>query len=373
MKYLLILALTLLPYSYAHAQGSSCVHSGSANDLLRLSVHTKSIIGASSNRNFEHALHHHDPAEELDVQSLEFSLFSNLSTYSQFYSTYTLSEDRGKFFGELEEAYLNLHRLPYGFEAKAGRFIHDLGLQGNLHIHDWDFTNSDLTSALFLGEEGVLTDGAELSWYYIYDNYGVVGLTLAHGQVIEAGEDAEFSNNVTSIRSTVHHYVSDFNQHFIGFTAAQGRNGFGRKSRVVGLDYTYSWSDSGSDVWNSSVDTSFQIMQRNIQWQDGATRGNNDQLAILASSIYNFAENWKLSGRAEWAEGVKSSGSYEEDERLRLSAALTKSFQIIEDNDAKLRLQYNYDEQNSSHDNDHSHSLWLQFSFSFGKGWTIAN
>ncbi|MGJ8657392.1 MAG: hypothetical protein ACSHX6_13165 [Akkermansiaceae bacterium] len=371
MKLLPVAVGFLLPFSQAYAQGSSCIHNGSGNDLLRLNLHTTSIIGASSDRNFNHALHHHDPAEELDLQALEFSLFSNLSTHTQLYSTYTLSEDRGKFFGELEEAYIKLHRLPYGFEAKSGRFIHDLGLQGNLHVHDWDFSNSDLSTALFLGEEGVLTDGGELSWYYIYENYGVVGLTFAHGDVIEPGEGAEFIDTVTSARATVHHYVNDFNQHFIGLTAAQGTNGFGRKSRVIGMDYTYSWSDAGSEFWNANVDTSFQIMQRNIEWQDGATRGDDEQLAIIASSIYHFAQSWKLSCRAEWVEGVRSSSSYEEDERLRLSTALTKSFRILEDEDAKIRLQYNYDEQDNSQDNDHSHSLWLQFNFSFGKGWDI--
>ncbi len=373
IKILSLTLFTLLPLSHLHAQGASCVHDGSSNDLLRFNIHTTGIIGASSNRNFEHALHHHDPAEELDLQALELNLFSNLTTYTQLYSTYTLSEDRGKFFGELEEAYLKLHRLPYGFEAKAGRFIHDLGLQGNLHIHDWDFINSDLTTALFLGEEGVLTDGAELSWYYIYENYGVIGLTLAHGDVTEQGEDAGFVNGVTSLRSTIHHYVNDFNQHFIGLSAAYGTNGFGRKSRVLGLDYTYSWSDSGSVVWNASLDTSFQIMQRNIEWQDGAQSGDDNQLALIASSIYHFAENWKLSGRAEWVEDVNTTSSYEESERLRLSTALTKSFSIFNDQDSKLRLQYNYEELNASLSNENDHSLWLQFNFSFGKGWNIAN
>ncbi len=369
MEKSIIAAITLASLSDLYAQSASCIHSGSANDLLRLNLHSTNIIGASSDRNFNHALHHHDPAEELDVQALEFSLFSNLSTYSQLYSTYNISEDRGKFSGELEEAYLKLHRLPYGFEAKAGRFIHDLGLQGNLHVHDWDFTNSDLTSALFLGEEGVLTDGAELSWYYIYENYGVVGITLAHGDVLEAGDDAEFISGVTSVRSTVHHYVSDFHQHFFGLSAAQGKNGFGRNSRVIGLDYTYSWSDSKSEIWNASVDTSFQIMQRNVQWQDGSAKGSDNQIALMASSIYHFSEYWKLSGRAEWVEGIKDNESLEENERLRLSAALTRSFTMIDDQDSKLRLQYNYDKEES----DHAHSLWLQFSFSFGKGWTISN
>ena len=370
MKHLDLAACLLATATYAHAQGGSCTHYGSDTDLLRLNLHTTSIIGASSDRNFDHALHHHDPAEELDIQALEFSLFSNLSTYTQFYSTYNLSEDRGKFYGELEEAYLKLHRLPYGFEAKAGRFLHDLGLQGNLHVHDWDFTNSDLTTTLFLGEEGLLTDGAELSWYYIYENYGVVGITLAHGDVIEPGEGAEFTNGVTSIRSTVHHYVSDFNQHFFGLSAAQGNNGFGRKSQIIGFDYTYSWSDSKNEIWNASVDTSFQIMHRKAQWQDEAARGDDSQLALMASSIYHFAENWKASGRVEWVEGINGS-TFEVDERTRLSAALTRSLTILEDQDANLRLQYNYDKIGG--DNDDAHGLWLQFSFSFGKGWTVPN
>jgi hypothetical protein len=359
----------LVTCSSVRAQGVSCIHSGSANDLLRLNIHTTSIIGASSDKHFDHALHHHDPTEEIDLQALELSLFSNLSTYSQLYSTYNLSEDRGKFSGELEEAYIKLYRLPYGFEAKAGRFIHDLGLQGNLHLHDWDFTNSDLVTALFLGEEGILTDGAELSWYYIYENYGVIGLTLAHGDVIESGDDAEFTDAVTSVRSTVHHYVDDFTQHFFGVSAAQGANGFGRKNQVIGFDYTYSWSDSRSVVWNKSVDTSFQIMRRNVQWQEGSARGEDHQLAFSATSIYHFTENWELSSRAEWVEAIYSGNEYQENERFRLSSALTRAFTMIEDNDSKIRLQYNYDEVGS----ENAHSLWLQFSFSFGRGWNIPN
>lgn len=371
MKLLGLALFILAAFPSVHAQGASCIHSGAANDLLRLDIHTTSIIGASSDRHFDHALHHHDPAEEIDLQALEFSLFSNLSTYSQLYSTFNLSEDRGKFAGELEEGYIKLHRLLYGFETKAGRLIHDLGLQGNLHLHDWDFTNSDLATALFLGEEGILTDGAELSWYYIYENYGVVGLTLAYGDVIEPGDEAEFTDSVTSLRSTVHHYVDDFHQHFLGISVAQGTNGFGRKSQVVSFDYTYSWSDSKSEIWNTSIDTSFQIMQRNVQWQDGAVRGDDDQLALSLSSIYHFAENWKLAGRAEWVEGINSKSTYTEDERLRLSSALTRTFSMLDDNDSKVRLQYNYDEIDGG--NDSSHSLWLQFTFSFGKGWQVAN
>lgn len=372
MHHLILTVGLLASVSLLHGQGSACTHYGSENDLLRLNLHATAIIGASSDRDFEHALHHHDPAEEIDLQALEFSVFSNLSTYSQFYSTYNLSEDRGKFYGELEEAYLRLHRLPYGFEAKAGRFIHDIGLQGNLHLHDWDFTNSDLTTALFLGEEGLLADGAEISWYYIYENYGVVGITLAHGNVIEAEEGAGFSSGVTSVRSTVHHYVSDVHQHFFGFSAVEGNNGFGRKSRVLGTDYTYTWSDSKSDIWNASIDTSFQIMHRKAQWQEGSVRGDDSQLTIILSSVYEFSENWEASGRAEWIEGVRDENGniFVENERTRFSAALTRSFTMLEDQDTNLRLQYNYDKISGDTD---AHSLWLQFNFSFGKGWTVPN
>ena len=369
---LLLITTVISSYSYAQNQGhgASCIHEGVSEDILSFNIHTTSVIGANSDREFEQALHHHDPAEEVDLQLIEFSLFSNLNTYTQLFSTYTVSEDRGALSGELEETYLRLHNLPHGFEVKAGRFIHNLGLQGNLHTHDWDFTHSDLTTALFLGEEGVSTDGAELNRYYIYDNYGVVGITLAHGKVTEPGEDGGFTDTVTTVRSTVHHYVDDFNQHFVGLSFAEGTNDFGRETKVVGLDYTYSWNATSYEAQHATVDTSFQITNRNIQWQEGSQRGESNQLAMLVSSIYNFSNNWSLGGRAEWIEGVDTPTSYQENERFRLSAAVTRSFSLFHEEDSKIRLQYNYDEINGDLTTDNNHSLWLQFNFSIGTGWS---
>ncbi len=361
----------------ASAQGYSCIHDGSESDLLRLSFHTTGITGLQSNNSFEHASHHHDPAEEIDLQAFELNAFANLSSYTQFNSTYNVAEDRGQLSGELEEAFLKLHRLPYGIEARAGRFIHKLALQGNQHVHDWAFATSDLTTSLFLGEEGVLTDGAELSWHHIYEHgetYGVLGLTLAHGSVTEESEeDNGFINNITSLRATLHNFVTPQHQHFLGFTFAQGENGYGRDTNIIGVDYTYSWTKSTLEGWTPSVDTSLQITQREIEWQDSGTSGSNNQLAASISSLYHFKENWNAGVRAEWIEGIDNGTNLDEEERLRLSAAITKSLQLFTKNDAQLRLQYNYDQTYDSQTDEDNHSLWLQMTFSFGKGWSQEN
>lgn len=373
----LIVALFSGLSATASAQGYSCIHDGSDTDILRLSFHATGITGLQSNDDFEHAAHHHDPAEEIDLQAFELNLFSNLSSYVQLNSTYNISEDRGKLTGELEEGFLKLHRLPYGFEAKAGRFIHKLGVQGNLHIHDWQFATSDLTTSLLLGEEGVLTDGAELSWHHIYElgeTHGVLGLTLAHGEVTEESEDeAGFTNDVTSLRATIHSFITTQHQHFLGLTFAQGDNGFGRDTNVLGFDYTYSWTDAKAEGWAPSVDTSIQITQREIEWQDGGTRGSDDQLAASISSLYHFKENWNAGVRAEWIEDIDNGTTLDESERLRLSTAVTRSLQLFTQNDAQLRLQYNYDETSNSQAEEDNHSLWLQMTFSFGKGWSADN
>jgi len=364
-----------------HAQ-LSCNHGGAEDDLLRLTAHANVVVGGGKSGDFNHALHGHDPERGFRLQGLELGAFSNFSTYTQIYGNLNLYEDGSKAEAEWEEGYLKIHRLPYGFEARGGRFYNLVGTQNNIHLHDWQFVDADLMTSTFLGEDGLAINGGELSWYYIYENYGVVGLNLAAGQVVSHSDHAEastgghahgeelagFQGNVLSMRSTVHHYTDDFHQHFIGVSGVIGENGYGKENYVLELDYTYSWNDRDGDTWGKSLDTTIQLGLKNTEWvhpDDSTLSGTGDQTSLMLQSVYGFRENWTVSARAEWIQGLTAGAlttggvteyGIDEDSLRRFSLAVTRQFKFGDSYTGKIRLQYNHDKR----DNQDEHSIWLQ-------------
>lgn len=379
MKYLFCL---LFLFSAELQAQTSCVHGGAEDDILRLTAHVNTAVGGGKSGDFTHALHGHDPERGVRLQGLELGVFSNLSTYTQVYANLNIFEDDGRVESEWEEGYLKIHRLPYGFEARGGRFYNLVGTQNNIHLHDWHFVDADLMTSAFLGEEGMALNGGEVSWYYIYENYGVIGVNLAAGQVVahdEHGSEglgehghgdelARFEGNVISLRSTIHHYVDDYHQHFIGVSGVIGENGYGRESYLLELDYTYSWNDRDGDSWGKSLDSTIQVGLKNTEWEhpdDPSIAGDGDQTSLMLQSVYGFHENWTASVRAEWIQGLRDGAltigedtefGIDEDSLRRYSLAVTRQFKFGEKYTGKVRLQYNYDKR----DDLDEHSIWLQ-------------
>ena len=376
----LIYSLLLLNSSlYAQI---SCNHGGSESDLLRLTAYANMVVGGGQSGDFNHALHGHDPERGFRLQGLEFSAFSNLSTYTQAYANLNFYEDGGEVESEWEEGYLKFHRLPYGFEARAGRFYNLVGTQNNLHLHDWQFADADLMTSTFLGEDGLAINGGELSWYYIYENYGVVGVNLAAGKAVSHGGHAEapgdehshgeelagFQGDILSLRSTIHHYTDDYHQHFIGFSGVIGDNGYGKENYLLELDYTYSWNDRDGDSWGKSLDSTIQLGLKNTDWvhpDDTSLVGAGSQTSLMLQTVYGFRENWTASVRAEWIQAQRAGAlttsevteyAIDEDSLRRYSLAITRQFKFAESYSGKVRLQYNYDER----DDQDEHSIWLQ-------------
>ncbi len=360
----------------------SCQHGGNEDDIFRFTANANMVVGGGKSGDFNHALHGHDPERGFRLQGLELGVFSNLTTYTQAYANLNLYEDDGKAESEWEEGYLKFHRLPYGFEARGGRFYNLVGTQNNVHLHDWEFVDADLMTSTFLGEDGMAINGGELSWYYIYENYGVIGINLAAGQIVshdEHGEEpssvhshgeelAGFEGNVISLRSTLHHYVDDYHQHFIGVSGVIGENGYGKENYLLELDYTYSWNDREGTNWGRSLDSTIQIGLKNTKWvhpDDSSLSGNGDQTSLMLRSVYGFRENWTTSARAEWIQGLQdgeltTGGETEfgidEDSLRRYSLAVTRQFKFGDNYTGKVRLQYNYDKR----DDQDEHSIWLQ-------------
>lgn len=125
----------------------------------------------------------HDPnrKEEVILQSLEPSLSLRWGEYIEGFFTgifYTDAEDDLEW--EEEEFFLKLTNLPGGLELRGGRMLNRVGFHNATHLHSWDTVDAPLAHALFLGEDGLATEGADLSVYL--DTRHPTVLTLGFGQ-----------------------------------------------------------------------------------------------------------------------------------------------------------------------------------------------
>ena len=130
---------------------------------LEPTLHMRAIAGESSADHLEDlASHGHDPNNNFALQGLE--LGTNLyygDDISGFVNMNAFSTPDHEMEAEWEEGFLKYTGVD-GFEIRGGRFLNRLGGQNNQHLHSWDFVDANLSTGLFLGEEGLRTDGVRI-------------------------------------------------------------------------------------------------------------------------------------------------------------------------------------------------------------------
>lgn len=367
-----------------------------ADFSLDPTLHFRGIIGETSADSFEEiAGHAHDPNDEIALQELDLGLnlryddwlaaFANVNVYTT--SDHELD-------AEWEEGFVKLQELPGGFEIRAGRFLNRLGLQNNRHLHGWSFVNSNLSSSNFLGEEGLITEGVEVTWLREFDQ-SFLAFTASYGKASEhdhhdeeghdedgdheeehghgAAEDAYFGDELVTARILFGYNHTDFHQHRFGLNGAWGDNGYGRDTSLHSIDYSYTWRENGIDVGGREFSIGAEYFHRDVQWvhpEEADLRGSTSQNGWMAFASYRFAEQWVADVRYEHIQGRTGGAdihmgeveyAFESAERDRFSAALTREFEL-NDLDAHIRLQYSHDDTDEG---DHD-SIWLQFGFDFG-------
>jgi len=317
---------------------------------------------------------------------------------------------------EWEEGFVKLPELPGGFELRAGRFLNRIGLQNSTHLHGWNFINSNLSTGTFLGEDGLITEGAELSWFREFDG-GLIGFTASYGNAAshshdeegghhdddddhhdgededkdedhhdedeeghghnESLENAYFSDELLTARVILRLQQNDFHQHQFGLNGAWGENnyGSGEDSSLYSIDYTYTWRENGLEQGGREFSVGLEYFHRDVDWihaENPANSGSDSHSGFMAQAQYRFADQWVAGLRYEHIDGESAGAEMEGDEieygfdveeRDRISLALTREF-AVDEFDCYARLQYDYDDLDEGSEN----SVWLQFGLNFGPG-----
>jgi len=380
MKHILKLSPLLVSASFAEI-------------TLEPTLHLNAVTGVTSADNpSDLATHEHDPNDDISIQGLEMGLILKAgSNFSAFANINAFTTPDGEIDAEWEEGYIRLDSLPGGFEIRAGRFLNRLGLQNHHHLHAWDFANANLSTAGFLGEEGLRTEGLEATWRKNFDQSffaltGSFGNAVQHGHEEEeeegdddeheGAEDAFFSDEVFTTRALFGFNSSDFHQHRIGLNGSWGENGFGsdRDTNLYSIDYTYTWRENGLEAGGRQFSAGFEYFYRDVDWthhDDPDEQGTSSQSGAMVFANYHFNEKWIAGLRYGYIEGVQDGleihagvpeYGFEIEERQRVSLALTREFSLQKEVTGRVRLQYDHDEFD-----DHSEdSVWLQFGFDFG-------
>ena len=367
----------------------------------------------------------HDPDEEnFYLQGLEVGASLQLEKYVEgFFTTNIFLDGDDDFDYEVEEAFLKLTDLPMGLEFRGGRFLNRLGFHNATHLHSWDFVDQNLPHARFLGGEGLVTEGGEMSLYVPGLPTGITAVFSAsygsapshddhghgHGGEDEHHDDedehhdededehhddedehhdedegehhdeedehhddedehghedehgGELEGEFLTANMLLEYAHTDF--HVYRFTAGAvvpEEDGIG-ETYLAGLQYQ--WRENGYEAGGRALRFSTEAFLH-----DGE---EDDHFGITNALVYTAIERLDLGLRVDYVEGDAHDDEgfaalALEGERLRYSGAITyRPFEAYSGN-THIRLQYNYDELDGGAEEEHS--VWLQFGFDWGSG-----
>lgn len=407
-RYLLPAALILLPVHLAEAHGDATVTSPatpitkslpdaweaandwSIADVLFPNVHLHGVGGFSSGEVEELSSGGHDPQRKtFSAQAIEPGL-SLRTKYVEGFANYLFFQDEdGDWDGELEEAFGKIVNIPGGFEIKGGQYLAHFGALNDKHLHAWDFVDSEMVISRFLGDDGLMMQGGELSWTLPFGldpsfvSIATLGFGNArshdHGHEHEhepgepepphEGEEGALADDIMTARIVGRYRFDDFHGITVGTSWAGGTNGFGRDTHVFGLDAEYLWRENGLETGGRAFRWRNEFLWRDVKAysehddnEDGIIdetfRGDYDESGFYTHAVFTWNPHLDTGLRLGWVEGVEDFG---QDGRFRVSPSV--SWWLDEGRRIGLRTQYNFD---SVKGHDDEHSIWFQLNIALG-------
>ncbi|RPJ31641.1 MAG: hypothetical protein EHM17_15230, partial [Verrucomicrobiaceae bacterium] len=261
----------------------------SISDVLFPNLHLHGAGGFSTGEAEELASGGHDPQREaFSAQAIEPGL-SLRTRYLEGFTNYLWYQDAdGNWDGEWEEAFGKIVNIPGGFELKGGQYLSRYGALNDRHVHAWDFVDSEMALSRFLGDDGLLLQGGELSWTLPFGmdtafvSVASVGFGNArahdhghdhdhgheHGDEEDfphEGEESALADDVWTARLMGRYRFDDFHAVTAGVSWAGGTNGFGRDTGVIGFDAEYLWRERGLEQGGRAFRWRNELLWRDVE------------------------------------------------------------------------------------------------------------
>ena len=344
---------------------ASPIQLGTRQTFINVSLDVIGTAGTSTERNVEDLqIGGHDPIQRgFTLQNAELTLEGMVDPYlrGQMNTVFFMTPDGGTEV-ELEEAYLETMSLPGNLQLKAGQFLSEFGRLNPTHPHAWDFVDSPLVNARFLGPDGLRNPGARLSWLAPTPFYSELFLAIqnSHGETAHSfrsaghvhGEEEEeelpfayrHPDNDRGLRNVgdllfVPRYVASFepteNQVvLLGASAAFGPNSSGAEdsnasdTQIYGADFTWKWKsprqhggfpfvtfqteamlrkyEAGAFDWDEDGDAAVspgEVVDDATGLPTFLERETLTDYGFYAQLLYGFRKGWVAGLRGDWIGG----------------------------------------------------------------------
>ncbi len=346
-------------------------------DFFRLdpTFHIRIALGDTSMPWTGMELGGHDPRNDgFNLQGVEVGTNLHIGEHLSGFATANIFKPRHEDVDwELEEAFIKIHDLPFGFELRGGRMLARFGTSNAVHLHAWDFIDNKMANVRFLGEDGFAIEGGELTWLLPTAIDDVISLGFGspvtpdhdHGEEAGGGDHHDHAHEAELARPTSNVFVAryqakfgpdDFNQFQLGASYLTGKNGWDRTTDIYGVDFSYTWRENGLESGGRQFRWITEFVMRDVSNDEGGFTDTGVNTAVL----WEFIETWEVGVRYGYLEEVSDP---ELSGRERISPVLTKHFSFGNDRFALIRLQYNHDEIKNRGGED---SIWLQLGFDWG-------
>ena len=355
----------------------------------------------------------HDPyrKEALVLQAAEPSVSLRWGDHLQgFVNGIAFTDENDDLEWEWEEYFLKLTDLPGGLELRGGRMLSRLGFHNANHLHSWTTVDAPLPHGLFLGEHGVMLEGADLSIYM--DTEQVTVLTLGFGQRpsyahdhghgeeedhdhaedhdddehddhdhegFSAYEAYRAQDDVVTIGLRRDHVFNDFQVLRGALFGGMGDNEMGENSWFAGAGLEVQWRENGFEPGGQSLRWRTEVIhfdggavavhEDHEEDHDHEEAHEEDHIEEAGGTV----SNWGINSEVEYQvhprvhpffrfDYVGASDELDLPEWIRYTVGMTVP--LTQNPHAFIRLQGNADERGD----ESEQSVWAQFGLSWGSG-----
>jgi hypothetical protein len=293
----------------------------------------------------------------------------------------------GKLEKAIEELFIETTSLPYGLQARAGRFASQIGYLNQQHMHADDFTERPLLYRAFFGGHWN-DDGVRLNVTLPTSFYWMVGVEAMRGKklveetfdrvknpgvatlVTKVGDDINRSHSwqiglsfiknrrEAAIEEEHDHDVEGDHDHAHGHDHSHGAQFTGRNTWMV--DATWKWAPGGNNR-DQQLRVTFEAAQ--ISDLNRFARSSDKQEANALSVVYRFSPSWEVGARSDWLRVRAPHGDHFHSGMLREQSLMLawKPTHM-----QSLRLQYSRQRDAVEFENPSKRTLQLQYVLAFG-------
>lgn len=302
-----------------------------------------------------------DPGNEIMLREVEIGLTGDIDSYAKGTLIVSMERESSHYHTDIEEGYAFFPNLPWDLQLKVGRFRADIGKVNTMHLHSLPWVEYPLVTRKFLGDEGLIADGAAVSRLIPnpWDTYMELTYEVFRNDndVLFAGSQAQDAAQLLHLKNFFDLTPSSSLE--LGLSAMTGPNNAnhgGQRTSVGGADLTFKWRPPEAGKYESLTLQAEALMSRK-DLDAEATR--QDAWGMFSALEYQFAQRWAVGGRYDFSEDPTTAGQREH------AGSLYLTFRQSEFCFWRLGYQHswrNYEEKGSDTDGQ----VWLQLNFSFG-------